>query len=75
MNMQNIERVSTTRSPLPKAASIAIPRVFPAWIDATEYSVASPSVMPRVRDNLGLRLVAGRRQEREKNLIHATSAP
>lgn len=44
---------------------------FPAWIDAAEYGVVSSSVMPRIRDNLGLRLVAGRRQERDQGLLHA----
>jgi hypothetical protein len=74
MNMQNISRISATRRLLHRAASIAVSRTFPAWIDATEYGVVSSVVTPRVRDNLGLRLVAGRRQERDKNLIHATSA-
>jgi hypothetical protein len=73
--MQNIARVSTTRSLLRKADSIALSRTFPAWIDASEYGVASPFVVPRVRDNLGLRLVAGRRRERDKNPIHATGSP
>ncbi|HXQ80656.1 MAG TPA: hypothetical protein VN775_05055 [Opitutaceae bacterium] len=73
--MRNIERISATRAFLDKAASIAASRAFPAWADATEYGAGSSVVMPRVRDNLVLRLVAGRRQERDKNLIHATGAP
>ena len=63
--MRNIGRISATKTLLQKAA----------WIDASEYGVASSIVMPRVRDNLGLRLVAGRRRERDRNLIHATGAP
>jgi uncharacterized membrane protein YidH (DUF202 family) len=73
--MRNIGRISATKTLLQKAASIAASRTFPAWIDASEYGVASSIVMPRVRDNLGLRLVAGRRRERDRNLIHATGAP
>jgi hypothetical protein len=73
--MRNITRISATRRLLRKAASIAVSHTFPAWIDASEYGIASSIVTPRVRDNLGLRLVAGRRQERDKSLIHATSAP
>jgi hypothetical protein len=73
--MRNITRISATRRLLRKAASIAVSHTFPAWIDAAEYGIASSLVTPRVRDNLGLRLVAGRRQERDKSLIHATSAP
>jgi hypothetical protein len=48
---------------------------FPAWIDAAEYGVIPSSVMPRVRDNLGLRLVAGRRQERAQISFHAHGVP
>ncbi len=73
--MRNTARISATKTLLQKAASIAVSHTFPAWIDATEYGVGPSIVMPRVRDNLGLRLVAGRRQERDRNFIHATSAP
>jgi hypothetical protein len=73
--MRNIARISATHTLLRKAASIAVSRAFPAWIDAAEYGVVSSIVMPRVRDNLGLRLVAGRRRERDKDLIHATGSP
>ncbi len=73
--MQNIARISATRTLLHRAASIAGTRTFPAWIDASEYGVVSSIVVPRVRDNQVLRLVAGRRQERDKGLIHATGAP
>lgn len=54
---------------------MAVSRTFPAWIDATERGVAPSFVIPRVRDNLVLRLVAGRRQVREHPLIHANGAP
>jgi len=73
--MRNIERISATRTFLDKAASIAVSRTFPEWTVAAPYGAASSVVMPRVRDSLVLRLVAGRRQERDKNFIHATGAP
>jgi hypothetical protein len=67
--MRNIARISAAGTLLGKSASITVSRAFPEWIGA------APSVVtPRVRDNLVLRLVAGRRQERDKNLIHATGA-
>jgi hypothetical protein len=53
---------------------MAVSHTFPAWVDATEYGVPPSTVMPRVRDGLVLRLVAGRRRERERTLIHATGA-
>jgi hypothetical protein len=71
--MPNTARISSTRTLLGRAASIAVSGTFPAWIDPTEYGVPSV-VVPRVRDNLVLRLVAGRRQERDRNLIHASGA-
>jgi hypothetical protein len=72
--MRHIVKISATGALLKKAASIAASRSFPAWIDASEYGVP-PAVIPRVRDSLVLRLVAGRRQARERILIHATGAP
>jgi hypothetical protein len=75
MNMRHIAKISTPGALLKKAASIAASRSFPAWIDASEYGVPPACVLPRVRDNLVLRLVAGRRQARERTLIHATGAP
>jgi hypothetical protein len=73
--MRNIARISATGTLLGKAASISVSRAFPGWVDAAGYGAAPSVVMPRVRDNLVLRLVAGRRQERDKNPIHATGAP
>ena len=72
--MRNIERISADPGASGKGAPIAASRTFPAWIDAAEYGVGPSVVMPRVRDNLVLRLVAGRRQERDRTLIHATGA-
>ncbi|HEY1764833.1 MAG TPA: hypothetical protein VGF85_07900 [Opitutaceae bacterium] len=67
--MKNSPQITSTRMITRKAASAE--STFPAWIDAAEYGVVPSSVMPRIRDNLGLRLVAGRRQEREQGLLHA----
>jgi hypothetical protein len=69
--MSNTTRISSARSLLRKAAASPIASVYPAWIDASEYGVPL-TVMPRVRDNLGLRLVAGRRQQRDQNLFDAS---
>jgi hypothetical protein len=74
LNMPNIARISSTGALLKKAASLAVSRSFPAWIDAAEYGVTPATVVPRVRDSLVLRLVAGRRQTREQTLIHASGA-
>jgi hypothetical protein len=73
--MSHTTRISSARSLLRKAAASPIASVYPAWIDASEYGVAPSTVMPRVRDNLGLRLVAGRRQQRDQNLIDASRLP
>ena len=54
---------------------MAAPRGLAVWIDAAGYGTGSSVVTPRIRDNLVLRLVAGRRQERDRGLIHATGAP
>jgi hypothetical protein len=72
--MHHHSKISTTRSLLQKAASIAVSHTFPAWIDANDCGGLPAAVMPRVRDGLVLRLVAGRRQERDRSLAHATSA-
>lgn len=72
--MRHIERMSATGGLLQKAASLAVSHTFPAWIEDGEHGLAASSVIPRVRDNLVLRLVAGRRQEREHTLIHANGA-
>ena len=74
MNMRHLTKISATSVLLKKAASLASTPTFPAWIDATEYGVPPSSVMPRVRDSLVLRLVAGRRQSRDRTLLHATGA-
>ncbi len=72
--MQNTGKMSATRELLNKAASIAASRTFPAWIDASEYGGVQACAVPRIRDSLVLRLVAGRRQDRGRTLIDATGA-
>jgi hypothetical protein len=72
--MNHTARISSARSLLRKAAARPL-AAYPAWIDASEYGVAPSTVIPRVRDNLGLRLVAGRRQQRDQNLIDASRMP
>jgi len=56
---------------LRRAASLAKSQSYPAWIDAAENGLSSPVVMPRVRDALVLRLVAGRRTARLGRFHHA----
>jgi hypothetical protein len=48
---------------------------YPAWIDSQDFGMAHACAVPRIRDSLVLRLVAGRRQERARPLIHAVGAP
>jgi hypothetical protein len=50
-------------------------RSFPAWIDSQDFGVAHACAVPRIRDSLVLRLVAGRRQDRVIPFLHATGAP
>ena len=72
--MRHTLKLSATRSLLHKATSIALPHSFPTWIDSSEHGVMPVTVIPRVRDNLVLRLVAGRRL-RQRTLIHANGTP
>jgi|GEM_PF-1284993 len=72
--MRNNERASATQALFGKSAPMAASRGLAAWIGATDYGTSSAVVTPRIRDNLVLRLVAGRRQERDRGLIHATGA-
>ncbi len=44
---------------------------YPAWIDSQDFGVAHACAIPRIRDSLVLRLVAGRRQERARPFVHA----
>ena len=69
-----ITRIDAARALLRRAAGFATPRGFPAWIDSAENGLATPVVMPRVRDALVLRLVAGRRTERDGRLYDAPRA-
>jgi hypothetical protein len=48
---------------------------YPAWIDSQDFGMAHACAVPRIRDSLVLRLVAGRRQERARPLIHAVGTP
>jgi hypothetical protein len=48
---------------------------YPAWIDSQDFGMAHACAVPRIRDSLVLRLVAGRRQERTRPLIHAIGTP
>ena len=73
--MNRSSKVSSPQALLKNAAKLAVTRAFPAWIDSNDFSVAHTSVIPRVRDGLVLRLVAGRRQERVRPFIHATGTP
>jgi hypothetical protein len=51
-------------------------RTYPAWIDSQDFGVSHACAVPRIRDSLVLRLVAGRRrQDRVLPLIHAIGAP
>jgi hypothetical protein len=72
--MHHTAKISPTHSLLDQAASMASHR-FPAWIDASDFGVPHTSAMPRVRDSLVLRLVAGRSRERNKPFFHATGSP
>jgi hypothetical protein len=73
--MNQTSKLSASSALLKNAAAMAVSHTFPAWIDGNGYGVAHCSAMPRIRDGLVLRLVAGRRQERGGSLIHATGAP
>ena len=73
--MNHSAKASSTRALFKKAATLAVSHTFPAWIDSTEFGVVHASAVPRIRDSLVLRLVAGRRQERTGSLIHATGSP
>jgi hypothetical protein len=48
---------------------------YPAWIDSQDFGVSHACAVPRIRDSLVLRLVAGRRQARAVTLLHATGTP
>jgi len=72
--MRNIERASASQALFVKGASAAAARGLPVWSPATTYGAGPSIVMPRVRDNLVLRLVAGRAQERDRGPIHAIGA-
>ena len=72
--MQTTAKLSAAHALLQRAASIAASHTFPAWIDSAESGAGHRPVMPRVRDGLVLRLVAGRRQERGATPIHASGA-
>jgi hypothetical protein len=72
--MNHSAKLSSSRALFKRAASIAVSHTFPVWVDSTEFGVLHSSAVPRIRDSLILRLVAGRRQERGVSFIHATGA-
>ncbi len=72
--MQDSGKLSATRELFNQAASLAASRAFPAWIDSSEYGGVQACAVPRIRDSLVLRLVAGRRQDRGRSLLDATGA-
>jgi hypothetical protein len=73
--MNHSSNLTVSRLLLKKAATLAVSHTFPAWIDATEFGVVHSSAIPRVRDCLVLRLVAGRRSARPSSFLHAPGAP
>lgn len=68
--MRHYSKISATKALISRASRV-VGESFPAWIDASESGVVAACVMPRVRDGLVLRLVAGRRQSRGRTLLHA----
>ncbi len=73
--MHNTGKMSPAHDPMMNSAAHASPRTYPAWIDSQDFGVAHACAVPRIRDGLVLRLVAGRRQDRTGPLIHATGTP
>ena len=66
--MRKISRIHAARNLIRQAAAFATTSSFHGWIDAAEGGLVLPTVLPRVRDNLVLRLVAGRKS-RPRGLI------
>jgi len=73
--MHHTGKIASAHDPMKDSASLPSSRTYPAWIDSQEFGMAHACAVPRIRDILVLRLVAGRRQIRPVPLIHATGAP
>jgi len=66
-------RFATARTLLLNTGGLTSPRPFPAWIHAADGGRIGPvGVIPRVRDGLVLRLVAGRRVGAAGQFYHAS---
>jgi hypothetical protein len=74
--MNHTGKMSSAHEPMKSHATYPSPRsTYPAWIDSQDFGIAHACAVPRIRDSLVLRLVAGRRQDRAAPLIHATGTP
>jgi hypothetical protein len=74
--MHHTGKTNSAHDLMKDSAPHAKPRsTYPAWIDSQDFGVPHACAVPRIRDSLVLRLVAGRRQERAAPLIHATGTP
>ncbi len=73
--MHHLGKMSSAHEPLKNPASHPAIRAYPAWIDSQDFGVSHACAVPRIRDSLVLRLVAGRRQDRVAPFIHATGTP
>jgi hypothetical protein len=73
--MNHTGKMSAAHDPMRNSAPHSSPRTYPAWIDSQDFGVAHACAVPRIRDGLVLRLVAGRRQDRSAPLIHAIGTP
>lgn len=73
--MHHHARIPSSNGHVNATGSLSVSQMYPAWIDANGCGVSHHAAMPRVRDSLVLRLVAGRRQDRDRPLVHAIDAP
>ncbi len=74
--MHHTGKTSSAHELMKDSAPNLAPRsTYPAWIDSQDFGMAHACAVPRIRDSLVLRLVAGRRQERARPLIHAIGTP
>jgi hypothetical protein len=74
--MHHTGKLASARDLIKDSTSHPVSRTtYPAWIDSQDFGMAHACAIPRIRDSLVLRLVAGRRQERARPLAHAIGAP
>jgi hypothetical protein len=74
--MHTTGKIVSTHEPMKASTPHPASRsTYPAWIDSQDFGMAHACAVPRIRDSLVLRLVAGRRQERGRPLIHAIGTP